>query len=286
MPAISVIVIARNEGAELRHTVRNLIDTLPEDAEILVIDDGSHDGSAAALPRGVRLKRTGGIGVARARNYGARQARGDIFIFADAHIRVPPDWWRPLLQLLRAPRVGAAAPGVKGMAHGEGAGFGLTFVGPDLGVRWLSLPERAPSPALILPGCCLAIRRDTFEMVGGWDSGLYGIGGNDNEFCLRLWLHGYRLLVAPEVVVLHRFRKRSGVKVDPAHLLHNRLRLALVHLKPERAARVFAAHSEDPALRKALLLLLAGDALERRRHLADTRNKNDDWCFKQFGLRW
>jgi GT2 family glycosyltransferase len=286
MPAISVIVIARNEGAELRHTVSNLIDTLPPDAEILVLDDGSHDGAAAGLPRRVRVKCTGGIGVARARNYGARQARGDVFIFADAHIRVPPDWWRPLLRLLRNPRVGAAAPGIQGMAPGQGTGFGLTFLGPDLGVGWLNRPQRSPSPALILPGCCLAIRRDTFESVGGWDSGLYGIGGNDNEFCLRLWLHGYRLLVAPDVVVLHRFRKRSRVPLDPAHFLHNRLRLALVHLKPERAARVFAAHHDDPALRKALALLLAGDALERRRTLAQTRNKNDDWCFKQFGLIW
>ena len=172
------------------------------------------------------------------------------------------------------------------MASGESAGFGLTFRGPDLSVRWLDRPRRSPSPALILPGCCLAIRRDTFEAVNGWDGGFYGIGGNDNEFCLRLWLHGYRLLIVPEAVVRHRFRKRSRVRLEPAHLLHNRLRLALLHLKPERAARVFAAHHDDPTLQKALLLLLAGDALERRRTLAENRNKNDDWCFKQFGLKW
>ena len=285
MPGISVIVIARDEGAELRHTVENLRDTLPKDAEILVVDDGSSDGSSHDLPRGVRVRRTPGIGVARARNFGAGHARGDVLIFADGHIRAPRDWWRPLTALLAAPRAGAAAPAIAGMPRRR-TGYGLTFHGPDLNVDWLRRPCGSPPQALILPGCCLAMRRDTFVESGGWDDGLYGIGGNDNEFCLRLWLLGYRLLLAPEVVVQHRFRKRSRVPIDPAQYLHNRLRLALVHLKPERAAKVFAAHRDDPAFRPAVALLFTGDAFERRKHLAGIRNKNDDWCFKHFGLKW
>ena len=289
MRTISVIVVARDEGRELRLTVENLEDTLPETAEIVVVDDASRDGSAAFLARRrgrVRLVRTAGLGVARARNRGAARAKGDLLIFADGHIRVEADWWKALAEAAERPRVGAAAPGVRGIRRHQGIGYGLTFRGPELGVRWLNKAADAPFPALILPGCCLAMRRAVFESAGGWDAGLHGIGGNDNEFCLRLWLLGWRLLIEPRVVVRHRFRQESKVRVDGAEYLHNHLRLAMVHLKPERAGRVFAAFQKDRALGAAVALLLAGDAMARREELLVRRIKNDDWCFKQFGLEW
>ena len=284
-----MIVAARDEGRELRLTVENLEDTLPETAEIVVVDDGSRDGSAAFLARRkgrVRLERTGGLGVARARNRGAARAKGDLLIFADGHIRVERDWWRPLAEVAERPRVGAAAPGVRGIRRGQGIGYGLTFRGPEQAVRWLHKAGDAPYPALILPGCCLAMRRAVFESAGGWDTGLHGIGGNDNELCLRLWLLGWRLLIVPAVVVRHRFRQVSKVPIDPAQYVHNHLRLAVVHLKPERAGRVFAAFQKDRALGAAVALLMSGDAMARREELLARRIKNDDWCFKQFGLEW
>jgi GT2 family glycosyltransferase len=289
MKRLSLVVIARDEGAELRRTVENLRDTLPQGSEMVVVDDGSRDGCARFLngrQRGIRLVRAAGLGVARARNLGATQARGDWIIFADAHIRVPTGWWRPLEALVDSPRVGVAAPGVEGIRKGQLAGFGLTFRGPDLNIRWHDMLSRHPFPSLILPGCCLAVRRDIFDAVGGWDSGLYGVGGNDNEFCLRLWLMGYRLLVTPEAVIRHRFRKRSRVPVDGPRHLHNLLRMAMMHLKPERVGRVFAAHQHDRDLGPAVALLAAGDVAARRRELLQRRVKNDDWCFERFGLEW
>src|SRR5580698_2720921 len=95
---ISVVVISRNEGMELKHTVENLDATLPAGSDIVVVDDGSTDGSAAlvAKRRGrVRLYRVENYGVARARNLGAKQSRGDVIVYADAHLRLKPGWWRP-----------------------------------------------------------------------------------------------------------------------------------------------------------------------------------------------
>ncbi len=289
MKRLSIVVIARDEGKELRRTVENLRDTIPESAEIVVVDDGSRDGCARFLRgarNGVRVARTAGLTVARARNFGAGLTQGDWLVFADAHIRVPAGWWHPLEALVDNPRIAAAAPGVEGMRQGQPPGFGLTFRGPDLSIRWHDQLSRRAFPSLILPGCCMAVRRDVFDAVGGWDSGMQGVGGNDNEFCLRLWLMGYRLLVAPSVVIRHRFRKRSRVPVDGPRHLHNLLRMALVHLKPERVGRVFAAHQHDRDLGPAMALLAAGDAAVRRRELLDRRIKNDDWCFEHFGLEW
>jgi len=136
--SISVVVISRNEGRDLQRTVENFDDTLPAGAEIIVIDDGSTDGSADRVTRRrgrIRVHRVANHGVARARNLGARQARGGVIVYADAHLRLPPDWWRPMLEVLADPKVGGVAPAVTGF-HGGRIGYGLTFRDSRLEVRW------------------------------------------------------------------------------------------------------------------------------------------------------
>src|SRR3954468_14900843 len=112
---ISVVVLSLNEGEMLQRTVSGLDATLPKAAEIIVVDDGSRDGSADFLngsSRRTRLIRTENLGVARGRNYGARQARGRILVISDAHIDVPAGWWKPLVKILKDPKVGIVGPGL------------------------------------------------------------------------------------------------------------------------------------------------------------------------------
>ena len=117
---ISVVVIALNEGSNLRRTVENLQSTLNGNSEILVVDDGSDDGCADYLAAGdasVRLVRSDHLGVAAARNFGAALTSGDIIVFADAHITLQPDWWAPMVELLDKDSVGAVAPVITNQEH-------------------------------------------------------------------------------------------------------------------------------------------------------------------------
>src|ERR1043165_4311239 len=90
---VSVVVVSHNEGDNLRKTVHSLLATLPSDGEIIVVDDCSADGSADFIDdryAGVTLLNPAErLGAASARNYGGRQARGEIIIFSDAHMEVP-----------------------------------------------------------------------------------------------------------------------------------------------------------------------------------------------------
>jgi glycosyltransferase involved in cell wall biosynthesis len=285
---ISVVVISRNEGSELKRTVENFDDTLPAGSEIVVIDDGSTDRSPdqVATRRGrIKLLRVANHGVARARNLGAAQSGGDVIVYADAHIRLQPDWWRPMVEILENPKVGGVAPGIVGYRPGR-IGYGLTFRDAKLEVRWRRRKPRGAVAAPIIPGCCFATRRDVIEATGGWDDGQLQRGNIDNEGCVRFWLLGYELMITPDTVVAHKFRKRSPYHVGWPEFLFNRLRLAFVHFGPQRLGQVVAALRNYPNFGEALALLAASDIAQRRRELHLRRIRDDDWYCDRFNITW
>jgi GT2 family glycosyltransferase len=270
-PPLSVVIIARNEGRELQRTVDNLWPRIPASSQIHIVDDGGRRP----------------LGVAAARNHGARQTTGDVLLFADAHIRVPDDFWPPLEHVLQRPGIGAVAPAIANLRDPlKPPGYGLTFTGPDLEVKWLAKQSCKPFDVPIVPGCCLAMTRDAFNATGGWDGALLQRGGVDNEFSIRHWLLGYRLQIVPQVEVMHLFRTRSPFHVGWPQYLHNRLRLAIAHLSPARLAKVIGALSRREELDEALQLAAKGGAWTRRDELFTRRTKNDHWYFRKFGLEW
>ncbi len=292
-PPIGVVVISRNEGCHLAATIENLERTLPANATIAVVDDGSEDGSADFLVRRrgrrVRLFRNpflgASMGVTRARNFGAEEVKGEILVFSDAHMTYPPLWWRPLVDLLEQPGVGATAPVIVDSAGSPIRGVGLTFKNAALEVRWLKHRGRTVREVPILPGACFVIRRDVFDAAGGWDEGMLHRGNVDNEISVRLWLLGYRLLVTPEVTAGHLFRKQSPYPVGWPEYLQNRLRLPFVHFKPERISETVQALAHQSNVGAALLLIANSDAAGRRRELAERRVHDDDWFFARFGIK-
>lgn len=287
LDTISVVIISRNEGAELRTTVDELTRTIPKTRrEIIVVDDGSTDGSTAFLKRrpDVRLFHTDAIGVANARNFGARQATGDVILFCDAHMRMPSRWHRSLVAPLESPSVGAVAPGVYSLTEPQRRGFGLYLSGPDLHARWNAKPGPDPEPVPVLPGCFLAMRRDVFAATGGFDNGMRQLGGNDNELCVRLWLLGYELLVVPAFEVGHLFRTTIPFDATWAAVVHNRLRTAFVHFGRERIERVVHALRTYQSFPTGLAMTVEGDLFARRAHLLAERRRTDDWFFEFFGM--
>lgn len=287
---ISVVLISHNEGLNLHHTVENLQDTLPPDHEIVVVDDRSFDGSTDFLKeaRGsIRTLRPGRrLGVARARNYGASRATGDVIVFCDAHLGFPRGWHCPMLELLKDSLIGAVAPCIFDRDVRHRRGFGLRPSGPDLDVEWLNRKGNDPYPVPLLPGACMAMRRDTFQATGGFDEELIRYGVEDCEMSLRFWLLGYELWLVPAVEVAHEFHDEIPYAVDWRTVLHNRLRMAFLHLSDDRRERVVNALKPYPAFEAALTLVEKGGISLRRAHLISQRKHDDDWFFGRFGLKW
>jgi GT2 family glycosyltransferase len=287
---VSVVVITHNEGVNLKLTVENLQATLPSNHEILVVDDRSSDGSTDFLDHktgSVKLVRPGSrLGVARARNYGANRTDGEVIVFCDAHLSFPKAWCRPILGLLEDPLIGAVAPCISDRQALHQKGFGLRFSGPELNAKWLSRRGNDPYPVPLLPGACMAIRRDVFQAAGGFDHMLIRYGVEDCELSLRLWLLGYELWLIPAVDVEHEFHDQIPYKVDWRTVLHNRLRMAFLHFSNSRCRRVLDALNEYPDFKTALALVSKSDTVLQRSELELRRKHDDDWFFQRFCLNW
>ena len=99
-----MIIPVRNGGATLEACLRGLLPTPAELAEILVVDDGSTDTSAAiASALGIRVvANPRGRGPAASRNVGAAQATGGVLLFIDADVVVQTSTVRDVLVVLDA----------------------------------------------------------------------------------------------------------------------------------------------------------------------------------------
>jgi glycosyltransferase involved in cell wall biosynthesis len=288
-PELSVVIPALNEGHYLRRTVEQLANTLPAASEIVVIDNGSTDGSADSLAEtGARLLRTPRLGAAGARNWGAWNSAGKVIVFADAHVEVQPGWWEPLVETLARPEVGAAGPVVSAIGRPDARGYGYWWTRPDMDFssQWLGARGQEPYPVPMLSSCFIAIRRETFTTIGGFDSGLRRWGAEDSELSLRLWLLGYEQVVVPQVEIAHLFRTKHPYQIEMDDVLHNLLRLAFTHFNSRRIEHVIASVKEHLAFAPALAQNVAGNVWKRRNELLRRRMHDDDWYFERFEMGW
>lgn len=92
-PSVSVVIPCFNQGRFLRDALDSVFQQTLFPDEVIVVDDGSTDATsliARACP-GVRCVRQPNLGLARARNRGLREARGEYLVFLDADDRLLPD---------------------------------------------------------------------------------------------------------------------------------------------------------------------------------------------------
>ena len=306
---ISVVLPACNEVEYLQRTLVQFRSSLPPGSEIIVVDNGSTDGtsdflvdretlSPAACPKPVTIgEEDGGVvvrllrydrplGVAGARNRGFEHARGEIVVFSDAHNDVPPGWWPPIVKTIGRNGVGivGAAFGIMGRQDAARS-CGQRIAENNLRTEWLGFRQIEPHPVPVLGGGFMAFRHDVLCEAGAFDDGMPQWGSEDLEICLRYWLLGYEVWVVPEVEIPHLFRKHNPYQVEPVHVTHNLIRTALLHLNDERVAHVLHTQMERAHFARAMTMCASSDVWARRDALRARRVHDDDWFFEHVYFR-
>ena len=169
-PTLSVVIPCYRQARFLGEAIGSVLDQSDEDVEVVVVDDGSPDETAAVAGRfeGVRLVRQTNSGLAAARNAGFRVSRGSYLLFLDADDRLCP---------------GAVQSGIDFARANPECGFvwGQYRMIAEDGRRIGDPPPGCPSAdtyAELLRRNCVGMnatvifRRDALDAVGGFDPSL------------------------------------------------------------------------------------------------------------------
>ncbi len=288
---VSIIIPAKNEAGNVKMTVESMVNTpstIPY--EIIVVDDCSDDNCCRFIAddeghwqeKGVKLIKTGGLGAANARNAGAGQAKGDILIFSDAHVIVEKGWIEKIAATISLPGIDVLVPGIADYGNPAAMGFGQTW-DAKLETVWLPAPKEV-SPVPIAPSGLVAVKREVFDSVGGFEKGFKIWGYEDVEFSLKCWLFGFGVYVTPEVTVKHIFRKRHVYFVSPKEVNYNLIRMAVSHFNRERLVKTLNKIKSAPLMENILAEIAVSDAWKQRKEYINKRKYNDDWFMNKFQI--
>lgn len=198
VPPVSVVVPAFNEELGIAAAVRSLAASDYPELEIVVVDDGSTDNTAAiaralGLP-GVRVISQVNAGKPAALNTGIAAARYDVLVLVDGDTVFEPDAMRALVAPLADPQVGAVSGNTKvGNRRGLlGRWQHIEYViGFNLDRRMFDVLQCMPT----VPGAIGAFRRQVLEQVGGVSDDTLA---EDTDLTMAVCRAGWRVVYAPD----------------------------------------------------------------------------------------
>lgn len=198
-PTVTVVVPVYNEEGVIADKIANTLalDYPPERLEVLVVSDGSTDGTEEIVRRfgdQARLLSLPRSGKAFALNEGARAARGEILVLTDANTLLEPGSLRPLVDPFADPEVGGVCGNKK---QRPPAGADATAEGENLYWRWdkwqKALESRAGS-IFAADGTLYAVRKELYVPIAD------PAQADDIAISARIVLQGRRLLYEPRAV--------------------------------------------------------------------------------------
>ncbi|MFH1812406.1 MAG: glycosyltransferase [Pseudomonadota bacterium] len=203
---VSVVIPTRDRPGPLACCLRALVEQVTSSPtfEVIIVDDGGHvDLAAVAAPYRSRMRvqvlRQQPGGPARARNLGAAKASGQFLAFTDDDCAPHPDW---LLQLQRAlenaPRAMVGGVVINALVDNSWSEASQVLV--DHLVQYYN---QVPGQARFLTSNNIALSRQQWLELGGFDETFPHAAAEDRDLCARWVEKGRPLLFVPEARVDH-----------------------------------------------------------------------------------
>ena len=233
-PPVAAVVVNWNRCELLLEALRSLAKSDYSNLKVIVVDNGSDDGSAEAaakeFPAAVVIRSERNLGFAAGNNLGMERAlaEGAEFIFLlNNDATVAENTIRLLIEFMAAgQRIGGAAPFI--FYHDRpnliwfGGGTAALWRG-WIGHQWLRRQYKSgrhtPRRSGYLTGCALLLRARALKETGLFDQN-YGLYSEDVDLSLRLRRSGWELWVVPEARVWHRISASSAGEFTPIKAFH------------------------------------------------------------------
>lgn len=265
-PLVSAIIPAFNRESTIARSVRSVLAQSYSNIEVIVVDDGSSDGTIDALGEfgsQVTVYRQANSGPAQARNLGASMARGEILAFLDSD-----DEWLPTKIERQVHMLVACGPAMPccicNASYSDERGppprnsFGLAgLVCPFDGAIWVN-PYEVLATTFLLFNQVAAIQRRAFELVGGFNRNLRLM--EDFELSLRLATLGDWGVIREPLVIKHEDIAGIGVTAmsdDLKHLEAQEAVFQCILANPQL---------QRPSIRKSIAAALNRARFQRRVH--------------------
>ena len=223
-PLVSFVVPVRNDAARLETCLRSIVTNGhgSKRIEIIVVDNGSTDGSAAVARRfGAEVVTVEHGRVSALRNQGASRARADVLAFIDADNEIAAGWVYTALECLRLPNT--AVVGALYQAPVDG-----TWVQRAYG-HLRGAPAGQHETDWLGSGN-LAVSRTAFESVGGFDTALETC--EDVEFCHRIRACGLRIVSDARLKSIHHGDPKTLAEVFSSERWRGRDNLRVSFRRP------------------------------------------------------
>jgi len=198
--SVSIIIPTFNGASHIGNCLDALLNqTVEGDAEILVINDGSTDGTADVVARhsGVRLITQSNAGPAAARNRGALEARGTIILFTDDDCVPTPEWLAAMIEPFKDPSV----VGAKGIYHTRQRSLAARFVQIEYEDKYRRMSDLPQID--FIDTYSAGFRRNRFLEMNGYDTSFPVACAEDVELSYRMSARGWTMRFVPAAIVYH-----------------------------------------------------------------------------------
>ncbi|MDQ3706918.1 MAG: glycosyltransferase family 2 protein [Chloroflexota bacterium] len=246
-PFASIVVVSYNTAEHIEGCLRSLLALDYPRSEIIVVDNGSTDGSMelvrSRFPEVEPVELGENKGFAGAASVGMFMSKGDILVTVNPDVQLDPQWMSAVVEAFEAfPDAGVVGskilyPDRKTLQHAGGVVHYPLATTDHIGRGEPDTGQYDHSRVVsFVTGAALAMRRDVGHSLNFFDESYYPVFFEDVDLCWRAKREGWRVVYQPAAVAYHNesvtYDRRSSRYYSYFHA--NRLRFVVKHYTPEQ----------------------------------------------------
>ncbi len=243
LPKVSIILINLNQEAHTRECIQSLLRLTYTNVEIILVDNGSSDGSGERLhqsfPSVVYFRSDTNLGFPGGNNIGIRWALengADYIMLLNNDTIVDAGFVEPLVQYAEAnPRAGFQSCKIYFASHPQRFWYAGGRLSVNKALSWHRGMNEADQgqydtiePTEFATGCMMIAPRSVIEAIGLIDESLFAYF-EDVDWCLRAHQHGYPSIYNPKAHILHKVSVTN--KIDSPFYLYFTMRNKIIFLR-------------------------------------------------------